>query len=351
MRGTGLGGGHDEREQTLNQILAEMDGFSPHESVEVIAATNRPDVLDPALTRPGRFDRQIVLELPQRNARKEILEVHSREVPLSKDVDLDKLAARTVGFSGADLKNLVNEEILLAARKESKQVQAEDFELARDKIILEIEREDVIKDMEKRMIVYHESGHALVAVLYPGADPLEKISIIPRGRSLGVTEQIPEEDRHNLSRSYLLGRIAVMIGGRAAEKIIFDDITSGAGDDLKKCTELARRMVCQWGMSDKLRPVTFRHGETHPFLGLEMASQKDFSEETVRLIDEEVRKIVQNMEHTAIEILESNKDKLDALAQSLLEHESLSKEEIDQLLSLGADAESVDVKVNSKKKE
>jgi len=349
VRGTGLGGGHDEREQTLNQILAEMDGFSPHESVVVIAATNRPDVLDPALTRPGRFDRRIVLDRPQRRARKEILEVHAREVPLGEDVDLNKLAARTVGFSGADLKNLVNEAVLLAARKDKKQIEAEDLELARDKIILGIEREDVIEDEEKRMIAYHEAGHALVAVLYPGADPLEKVSIIPRGRSLGATEQIPEEDRHNLSRSYLLGKIAVMIGGRAAEKIVFDDITSGAGDDLKKATQLARRMVCQWGMSEKLGPVTFRHGETHPFLGREMADQKDFSDETARIIDEEVRNIVQDMEHKAIKILKSNKDKLDALVQSLLEDESLSKEEVDQVISLNAETD--DVKANRDKTE
>lgn len=344
VRGTGLGGGHDEREQTLNQILAEMDGFSPHESVVVIAATNRPDVLDPALTRPGRFDRRIVLEHPQRNARKEILEVHTREVPLANNVDLNNIAARTVGFSGADLKNLVNEAVLTAARNDKKRIEAEDLELARDKILLGLEREDIIEDEEKRMIAYHEAGHALVAVLYPGADPLEKVSIIPRGRSLGSTEQIPEEDRHNLSRSYLLGRIAVMVGGRAAEKIAFDDITSGAGDDLKKATQLARRMVCQWGMSEKIGPVTFRHGETHPFLGREMASQKDFSEETARLIDEEVRKIIQDMENTAMEILNSNKEKLDALVQSLLENESLSKEEVDRLLDLNG--ESADNKVN-----
>jgi cell division protease FtsH len=349
VRGTGLGGGHDEREQTLNQILAEMDGFSPHESVVIIAATNRPDVLDPALTRPGRFDRRIVLELPQRKARKEILKVHTFDVPLAEDVDLNKLAAKTVGFSGADLKNLINEAVLLAARKDKKQIEAEDLELARDKIILGIEREDVIEDEEKRMIAYHEAGHALVAVYYPGADPLEKVSIIPRGRSLGSTEQIPEEDRHNLSRSYLLGRIAVMIGGRAAEKIVFNDITSGAGDDLKKATQLARRMVCQWGMSEKLGPVTFRHGETHPFLGREMADQKDFSDETARIIDEEVRNIVQDMEHKAIKILKSNRDKLDALVQSLLEDESLSKEEVDQVISLNDETD--DVKANSDKTE
>jgi cell division protease FtsH len=351
VRGTGLGGGHDEREQTLNQILAEMDGFSPHESVMVIAATNRPDVLDPALTRPGRFDRRIALDRPQRRARKEILEVHTREVPLGEDVDLNKLAARTVGFSGADLKNLVNEAVLLAARKDKEQIEAEDLELARDKIILGIEREDVIEDEEKRMIAYHEAGHALVAVLYPGADPLEKVSIIPRGRSLGATEQIPEEDRHNLSRSYLLGKIAVMIGGRASEIIVFDDITSGAGDDLKKATQLARRMVCQWGMSEKIGPVTFRHGETHPFLGREMAEQKDFSEETARLIDEEVRNIIQDMEHTAIKILKSNKDKLDALVQNLLENESLSKEEVDQVIGKDTGNDDVEAKNNTTRKQ
>jgi cell division protease FtsH len=332
VRGTGLGGGHDEREQTLNQILSEMDGFSAHESVIVIAATNRPDVLDPALIRPGRFDRQITVEVPQRRARKEILQVHTREVPLAEDVDLDEVAGMTAGFSGAELKNLVNEAALLATRKEKSNVDAKDFDEARDKIIMGIEREDVIKDEEKKVIAYHEGGHALVARLLPGSDPLEKVTIIPRGRSLGATEQIPEEDRHNFSRSYLLNRIAIMLGGRAAEKVMFDDITSGAGDDLKKATQLARRMVCQWGMSDKVGPVTFRQGETHPFLGREIAEQKDFSEETARLIDEEVRGIIQGMEEKARKILESNRDKLDALARGLLEHETLSREEIDDLL-------------------
>jgi cell division protease FtsH len=226
VRGTGVGGGHDEREQTLNQILGEMDGFEPHQSVVVLAATNRPDVLDPALTRPGRFDRRINVEPPQREARKKILEVHLRGVPLADDVSLDDLAGRTVGFAGADLKNLVNEAALLAARKENDEVKAEDFDQARDKIIMGIEREDVIKDEEKKMISYHEGGHALVAKLYPGADPLEKVSIIPRGRALGATEQLPNEDRHNLSRSYLLGRIAVMLGGRAAERVVFEDVTT-----------------------------------------------------------------------------------------------------------------------------
>jgi cell division protease FtsH len=338
VRGTGLGGGHDEREQTLNQILAEMDGFSPHESVVVMAATNRPDVLDPALIRPGRFDRRVTLELPHKKTRKEILEVHTRNVPLGDDVDLESLAGRTAGFSGADLKNLVNEAALLAARKEKKQVEAEDFDQGRDKILMGIEREDVIKDEEKKVIAYHEAGHALMALLLPGADPLEKVSIIPRGRALGATEQIPEEDRRNLSRQYLLDRIAVMLGGRAAEKITYQDVSSGAGDDLKKATELARRMVCQWGMSDRLGPVTFRQGEPHPFLGREIAEQRDFSEHTARVIDEEVQKITLGMLKKAEEVLEKNKDKLESLVEALLEHESLSREEIDDLLDMSSES-------------
>jgi cell division protease FtsH len=285
VRGTGLGGGHDEREQTLNQILAEMDGFSPHESVVVMAATNRPDVLDPALIRPGRFDRRITLDLPQKKARRKILETHTREVPLADDVDLGNLARRTPGMSGADLKNIVNEAALLAARKNKQKVEAEDFEQARDKIIIGLEREDVIKDEDKKMIACHEAGHALLAKLLPGADPLQKVTIIPRGQSLGATEQIPEEERHNIKRSYLLNRLAIMLGGRAAEKIMFEDVSTGAADDLKKATELARRMVCQWGMSEKLGPVTFRLGETHPFLGRELTESRDFSEHTARLIE------------------------------------------------------------------
>jgi cell division protease FtsH len=338
VRGTGLGGGHDEREQTLNQILAEMDGFSPHESVVVMAATNRPDVLDPALIRPGRFDRRVTLELPQKKTRKEILEVHTRNVPLGEDVDLESLAGRTVGFSGADLKNLVNEAALLAARKEKDQVEAEDFDQGRDKILMGIEREDVIKDEEKKVIAHHEAGHALMALLLPGADPLEKVSIIPRGRSLGATEQIPEEDRHNLSRQYLLDRIAVILGGRAAEKITYQDVSSGAGDDLKKATALARRMVCQWGMSERLGPVTFRKGEPHPFLGREIAEQRDFSEHTARVIDEEIQKITLGMLKKAEDMLEKNKDKLESLAEALLENESLTKEEIDDLLGMESES-------------
>jgi cell division protease FtsH len=342
VRGTGVGGGHDEREQTLNQILAEMDGFSGHESVVVIAATNRPDVLDPALIRPGRFDRRVVLDRPDKRARKEILEIHTRKTPLAEDVDLEVVAAMTVGFSGADIKNLVNEAALLAGRKDKDRVESEDFDLALDKIRLGIEREDYISHEDKEIIAYHEAGHTLMAELLPKADPLKKVSIIPRGRALGATEQLPEEDRYNLSRSYLLDRIAVMLGGRSAEKLVFNDLSTGAGDDLKQATQLARRMVCQWGMSEKLGPVTFRQGETHPFLGREIAQPKDFSEETARIIDEEVRRIVGEMEEKAEKTIHANRQKLDILARALVEHETLEKEEVDRLLnSAAAQAEAV----------
>jgi cell division protease FtsH len=337
VRGTGLGGGHDEREQTLNQILAEMDGFSPHESVVVMAATNRPDVLDPALIRPGRFDRRITLDLPQKEARRKILETHTREVPLADDVDLQNLAQRTPGLSGADLKNVVNEAALLAARKNKKQVEAEDFEEARDKILMGLEREDVIKDEDKKVIACHEAGHAMLAKLLPGADPLQKVTIIPRGRSLGSTEQIPEEERHNIKRDYLLNRLAIMLGGRAAEKIMFEDVSTGAADDLKKATELARRMVCQWGMSEKLGPVTFRLGETHPFLGRELTESRDFSEHTARLIDDEIQTIVGRMEKKAEETLTDHRDSLDALTEQLLDRETLTKEEVDNILEETSD--------------
>jgi len=335
-RGTGLGGGHDEREQTLNQVLSEMDGFAPHESVIVMAATNRPDVLDPALTRPGRFDRQITLERPHKDARQKILEIHTRNVPIDEDIDLESMAARTVGFSGADIKNLVNEAALLAGRKNKERVDEEDFDEARDKILLGHEREDMVNDDERKIIAYHEAGHALMAKLLPGADPLKKVTIIPRGHTLGATEQMPEEDRHNLSRKYLENRIAVTLGGRAAEKLIFEDMTNGAANDLKQVTQLARRMVCQWGMSDKLGPVTFRQGEDHMFLGRELAQTKDFSEHTAKIIDEEVQRIVREMEQKAETTLKQNQDKLEALAHALLKHETLEDKEIDRLLDLNS---------------
>ncbi|MBD3317652.1 MAG: ATP-dependent zinc metalloprotease FtsH, partial [Chitinivibrionales bacterium] len=330
-RGAGLGGGHDEREQTLNQILSEMDGFEPHESVVVIAATNRPDVLDPALTRPGRFDRQITLDMPQKQARAKILAIHTRAVPIDDDVKLDKLAARTVGFSGADLRNLVNEAALLAGRRGKEKVQKADFDEASDKIMLGAEREEKIDQEERRIIAYHEGGHALVAKLLPGTDPLQKVTIIPRGRSLGATEQVPESDRHNLSRSYLLDRMAVALGGRVAERLVFNDLTNGAAQDLKTVTAFARRMVCQWGMSDKLGPMTYNQGEEHVFLGRELAQSKDYSEHTAREIDQEMRKLILETEERAQTLLSSNRRKLDKLAQALLVEETLSNAQIDRL--------------------
>jgi cell division protease FtsH len=342
VRGTGVGGGHDEREQTLNQILNEMDGFSPHESVVVMAATNRPDVLDPALTRPGRFDRQVRLELPQKKARRAILEVHTKDVATADDVDLDTVANRTVGFSGADIQNLVNEAALLAARKGKDEVEAEDFDQARDKILMGIEREEVINDEQKEVIAYHEAGHALMAKLIPGADPLEKVTIIPRGRALGATEQIPEEERYNLTRRYLVGRIAIMLGGRAAELLRFGDATTGAGDDLQKATQIARRMVTQWGMSEKIGSVAFQYGTPHPFLGRELGSQKDFSEETAKLIDDEVRRMVGECLERAENELSAHKKELDALAQALLENETLSKEEVDEILETNRSEENAE---------
>jgi cell division protease FtsH len=333
VRGTGLGGGHDEREQTLNQILAEMDGFEPHEPVVVLAATNRPDVLDPALVRPGRFDRRITLNMPRKSAREQILQTHTRAMPLAEDVDLAGLAERTVGFSGAELKNLVNEAALMAARRKEDQVANADFEQARDKIMMGIERDEVITDEEKEMIAYHEAGHALVAELTPGADPLQKVSIIPRGGSLGATEQTPEKERYTMRKHYLLDRIAIMLGGRAAEKIKYDDVSTGAGDDLKKATQLARRMVCQWGMSEAIGPVVFKKGETHPFLGRELAEDKDYSEHTAQVIDGEIKKITLGMEKRAHAMLQNHRDLLDALAGALLAHETLSREDIDEVLN------------------
>jgi cell division protease FtsH len=331
-RGTGLGGGHDEREQTLNQILAEMDGFDPNESVIVLSATNRPDVLDPALVRPGRFDRRIHLDLPRRSARQKILETHTRGMPIAEDVNLARFAERTAGFSGADLKNLVNEAALMAARRDRTHVAAEDFEQARDKIIMGIERDEVLTDEEKERIAYHEAGHALMAAMTPNADPLQKVSIIPRGGSLGATEQTPERERYTMKKHYLLDRIAIILAGRAAEKVKYGDVSTGAGDDLKKATQLARNMVCQWGMSDELGPVAFKKGETHPFLGRELAEDRDYSEHTARVIDEEVKHIALEREEKAYEALNGQPALLDALAAALLERETLSHVEIDAVL-------------------
>ncbi len=332
-RGAGLGGGHDEREQTLNQLLVEMDGFETNEGVILIAATNRPDVLDPALLRPGRFDRQVVVARPDVKGREEILKVHSRRIPLAPKVDLKVLARGTPGFSGADLANLVNEAALLGARQDKKVVEMIDFENAKDKVLMGVERRSmIISETEKRTIAYHEAGHALVADLLPGADPLHKVTIIPRGRALGLTQQLPADDMYNYSRDYLINRITILLGGRAAEEIVFQQQTTGAGDDLEKATDMARKMVCEWGMSDRMGPLTFGKGEEHIFLGREVARPKDFSEETAVLIDSEIKRIVVESATRARHMIESNLEKLHALARALLERESLDGEEIARIL-------------------
>jgi len=332
-RGAGLGGGHDEREQTLNQLLVEMDGFETNEGVILIAATNRPDVLDPALLRPGRFDRQVVVARPDVKGREEILKVHSRRIPLAPKVDLFVLARGTSGFSGADLANLVNEAALLAARQDKKTVEMIDFENAKDKVLMGVERRSmIISETEKKTIAYHEAGHALVADLLPGADPLHKVTIIPRGRALGLTQQLPADDMYNYSRDYLVNRITILLGGRAAEELVFQQQTTGAGDDLEKATDMARKMVCEWGMSDRMGPLTFGKGEEHIFLGREVARPKDFSEETAVLIDSEIKRIVVECATRAKHMIETNLEKLHALARALLERESLDGEEIARIL-------------------
>ncbi|MGB5328069.1 MAG: ATP-dependent zinc metalloprotease FtsH [Gammaproteobacteria bacterium] len=330
-RGTGLGGGHDEREQTLNQILGEMDGFDPHEAVVVLAATNRPDVLDAALLRPGRFDRKITLDLPDKKARRAILDIHAVDVPLADDVELDRLAALTVGFSGADLENLVNEAALLSGRDNRETVGMEALLNARDKIVLGSKRELIIGDEEKNLVAHHEAGHALVASLLPTADPLDKVTIIPRGRSLGATEQIPEEEHYNLRQGYVRDRIGVMLGGRAAEQLVFGEVSSGAEDDLKQATRLARHMVTHWGMSEKLGPVAFRRGEEHIFLGREMTQQRDFSEHTAQIIDDEISALLKDIEHQVSALLEQHRAQLEALASALLEKETLEADEIQSI--------------------
>jgi cell division protease FtsH len=331
-RGTGLGGGNDEREQTLNQILSEMDGFSPWHAVIVIAATNRPDVLDPALLRPGRFDRKITMELPRKDARRKILQVHTRQVPLAEEVDLDHLARQTVGFSGADLENLINEAALLAGRDGKKEVGMESLERARDRIVLGNKRDSMLDENEKRRVAFHESGHALLACLLPHTDPLERVTIIPRGRALGATEQLPDEERYNLSESYLKDRIAVMLGGRVAERLVYGEASSGAESDLQQATALARRMISRWGMSPKLGPVAYHREQDHPFLGREIAQPPDFSEDTARLIDEEVRTLVRGLEHKAERTLREHRTELEAVACELVEHEILEAAELRRLL-------------------
>ena len=335
-RGAGLGGGHDEREQTLNQLLVEMDGFETNDGVILIAATNRPDVLDPALLRPGRFDRQVVVPRPDVKGREEILRVHARRIPLAPNVELKVLARGTPGFSGADLANLVNESALLAARQNKKFVEMTDFENAKDKVLMGVERRSmIISDAEKRTIAYHEAGHTLVADFLPGTDPVHKVTIIPRGRALGLTQQLPLDDKYNYSREYLINQITILLGGRAAEEIVLNQLTTGAGDDLEKATEMARKMVCEWGMSDKLGPLTFGQNEEYIFVGREVARHKDYSEDTARQIDVEIKRIIRDCAHRTRVILEENLEKLHTLARALLERESLDGEEVALILRTG----------------
>jgi len=331
-RGAGLGGGHDEREQTLNQILTEMDGFAPQEKILVLAATNRPDVLDSALLRPGRFDRKITLDRPHREARVAILKVHVRKVPLARDVDLEQIAARTIGFSGADLKNLVNEAALTAARENLSEVNAHCFEVARDRITLGAVRDAKLTAEERESVAYHECGHALMAYHMPKADPLNKLTIIPHGMAMGVTEQTPREDHYSYTESYLKDRIRVMLGGRAAEKIIYGEVSTGAQNDLKEATKLIRRMIGQWGMSETIGPLGLTIGEEHVFLGREMGLPREYSEKMAELIDKEIQSQLMELEKFTIDFLTAHRDQLEALARAVLEKETLSAEEIDRIL-------------------
>lgn len=327
-RGTGLGGGHDEREQTLNQILAEMDGFSGHEAVIVLGATNRPDVLDPALLRPGRFDRHVVLELPDRNDRVAILKVHSRKVPLADDVDLEQISAGTPGFSGADIKNLINEAAMLAARDKATQVGMKYFDEARDKLIMGTVRTLAIQPEERHRLAVHESGHTLVAYFLPHADPIYKVSIIPRGRALGATHQLPEQERHTLPEDYLRDRLVVMMGGRSAERELIGSVSSGAADDIAQATALARAMVSRWGMSKEIGPVDLRDSDEHPFLGREMALPRHFSENSAQSVDKAVKELLGNAEKQAIDLIAKHRQLLDSLINELEEHETLNQEQI-----------------------
>ncbi len=333
IRGAGMGGGHDEREQTLNQILSEMDGFQQTEAVIVIAATNRPDVLDPALLRPGRFDRHVTIDRPTKVGRAAILKVHSRKVPLDDDVNLDVVAAGSIGFSGAELKNLVNESALNAARAGRNTVTKEDFDQARDKILMGPKRAEVMGLKVREMTAFHEAGHALLAWLLPEVDPVHKVTVIPRGRALGVTQLMPDEDRYNIGEKRLHSQLAFMLGGRAAEKLVFNEFSAGAEDDLKRATQIARRMVTRWGMSEAIGPVAFRDSEEHPFLGKEMASdQREYSDDTARVIDAEVQRFLVQANDRAMQILTEHRDKLDALTKSLVEKESLDLDEISAII-------------------
>jgi len=333
-RGAGMGGGHDEREQTLNQLLVEMDGFENNEGVILIAATNRPDVLDPALLRPGRFDRQVMVDRPDVKGREGILKVHSARVPLTENVDLKTIAKGTPGFTGADLANLVNEAALLAARYDKKCVENDDFENAKDKVLMGVERRSmIISEKEKRTTAYHESGHALVALKLPGTDPLHKVTIIPRGRALGVTMQLPEDEKHTYPKNYLYNNLAIFMGGRVAEEICLGEMTTGAGNDIERATEMARKMVCEWGMSEKMGPLTYGSKEEPVFLGRDTGNNKNFSDETAKLIDQEVKALVMGGYKTAHKIITDHRDSLEKMALALLDRETLNLTEINEIIN------------------
>ncbi|TLN23609.1 ATP-dependent zinc metalloprotease FtsH, partial [bacterium] len=331
-RGAGLGGGHDEREQTLNQLLSEMDGFQGHERVIIIAATNRPDVLDSALLRPGRFDRQVVIDLPSMEDREAILKVHTRKIPLADGVDLKVVARSTPGMSGADLENLCNEAALFAARNGFDKVGQEQFDLAKDKILMGLERPGLKSETERRITAVHESGHTLVASLIEGMDPVHKVTILPRGNALGVTQLLPVDDRHYYPKKYLMGRLAVNMGGRAAELVFFGETSTGASSDLRTSTDLAEKMVCQWGMSERVGPVTFARGEEHVFLGKKLAQEKTWSEEMAWIIDQEVEVIVREAEKNAIMMIEEHREKIEKIAEALLEREEITGAEVSLII-------------------
>jgi cell division protease FtsH len=335
-RGAGLGGGHDEREQTLNQLLVEMDGFESNEGVILISATNRPDVLDPALLRPGRFDRQVVVPVPDIKGREAILKVHVKKTVLRDDVDLPILGRGTPGFTGADLENMVNEAALMAARRGKDKVEMIDFEDAKDKVMMGTERRSmIISDAEKKTTSYHEAGHALVARLLPDTDPIHKVTIIPRGRALGLTQQLPIDEKHTYPKDYLLNNICILMGGRAAEEIVLNMQTTGAGDDIEKASELARKMVCDFGMSENLGPLNFGKKEEQIFLAREIAHHRDYSELTAQKIDEEVRDIVTGAYEKANQLIKDNLDTLHSMANGLLEKETLNSDDIDEIMASG----------------
>jgi cell division protease FtsH len=344
-RGAGLGGGNDEREQTLNQLLSELDGFEPNENVIVMAATNRPDILDPALLRPGRFDRRITVDLPTMKDRLEILKIHSRNKPLSDNVDLERVARGTPGFSGADLENLLNEAALIAARRDKDSIESDDINEARDKVIMGLERENMaLTEEERRLLAYHEGGHAVVAASLPHTDPIHKVTIIPRGRAMGVTQQLPERDRYLYARNYMLDRMAVMMGGRASEELYMDTITSGAENDLKQATDLARRMVLDWGMSPRLGHVALGGESQNVFLGEQIAQKRNYSETTAREVDEEIRSILEEAYERAKNVLQEKKEGLERVVEALLEHEEISGEKLLSLLDM--EQESTQVQAN-----